>query len=211
MHPSLPALCRMLLHVAVAAAALLGAGPAAAQDYGAMIQQSMARMNAIVGQAEQRVGQAVQQRMQDPAVQAAWQQYVMASGGRPPMNYATFTYYYIYTNGFSAAGTAHMRANEAGIQRREAAAWQGLQQAQAARAAAQQGQRDAYFANQQEAGRQLMGQSTYVAPNGYRLQLPHTWQPGSTQQYQGQTYHVDAGGRYYVWGNGWWYPLATGR
>lgn len=195
------------------AALLVGAAaPAGAQDFNAMIQQSMARMNAIVGQAEQRVNGAVQQRMQDPAVQAAWQQYVASTGGRPAMNYPTFTYYYIYTNGFSAGGMAHMRATEAGIQQREATAWQGVRQAEAGRAAAQQGQRDAYFANQQEAGRQLMGQSTYRAPDGYRLQLPHTWQPNTTVQYQGRTYHVDAGGRYHVQGaDGWWYPLSAAR
>ena len=192
--------------------AAVTSGGACAQDYNAMIQQSMARMNAIVGQAEQQVSQVVQQRMHDPAVQAAWQQYVARSGGRPAMNYPTFTYYHVYTNGFSSAGTAHMRANEAGIQQREAAAWQGLRQAEAARGAAQQGQRDAYAANQQEAGRQLLGQSTYVAPNGYRLQLPHTWQPNTTVQHQGQTYRVDAAGRYHVLaGNGWWYPLSPGR
>lgn len=195
------------------AALLVGAAaPAGAQDFNAMIQQGMARMNAIVGQAEQRVNGAVQQRMQDPAVQAAWQQYVASTGGRPAMNYPTFTYYYIYTNGFSAGGMAHMRATEAGIQQREATAWQGVRQAEAGRAAAQQGQRDAYFANQQEAGRQLMGQSTYRAPDGYRLQLPHTWQPNTTVQYQGRTYHVDAGGRYHVQGaDGWWYPLSAAR
>lgn len=204
------------MHKPIAIAALLVAaftsGGASAQDYNAMIQQRMARMNAIVGQAEQRVAQVVQQRMHDPAVQAAWQQHVARSGGRPGMDYPTFTYHYVYTNGFSAAGTAHMRANEAGIQQREAAAWQSLRQAEAARGAAQQGQRDAYAANQQEAGRQLLGQSTYLAPNGYRLQLPHTWQPNTTVQHQGQTYHVDAGGRYHVLAaNGWWYPLAPAR
>ena len=197
---------------AVLAATLVGASTARAQDYNAMIQQSMARMNAIVGQAEQRVNGAVQQRMQDPAVQAAWQQYVASTGGRPAMNYPTFTYYYIYSNGFSANGMAHMRANEAGIQQREATAWQGVRQAEAGRAAAQQGQRDSYFANQQEAGRQLTGQSTYRAPNGQPLQLPHTWQANTTMQYQGQTYHVDAGGRYHVLAtNGYWYPLSAGR
>lgn len=203
----------MKLSTTLAAAVLCAAaGSAAAQDYQAMIQQSMARMNAIVGQAEQRVHLAVQQRMHDPAVQAAWQQYVARSGGRPAMNYPTFTYQYIYTNGFSSSGIAHMRANEAGIQQREAAAWQGLRQAEAARAAAQQGQRDAYFAGQQEAGRGLMGQSTYVAPNGYRLQLPHTWAANTTVQHDGHTYHVDAGGRYHVRGaDGWWYPLAPAR
>ena len=136
---------RRTLHATLptVATVLALAGPAQAQDYQAMIQQSMARMNNIVAQAENRMQGAVQQRMQDPAVQAAWQQYVARNGGRPAMNYPTFTYYYIYTNGFSSQGMAHMRATESGIQQREAAAWQGVRQAEAGRAAAQQGQRDA--------------------------------------------------------------------
>lgn len=185
---------------------------AAAQDYGAMVQQSMARMNAIVAQSQQGVNQIVQQRMHDPAVQQAWQRYLQQTGGRPAMDYPTFTYQYVYTNGFSQQGIAHARANEAGIQQRERAAWQGLQQAQQQRAAAMQAQRDGYNAHQQEAGRSLMGQSTYVAPNGQPLQLPHTWQRNTTQMHQGHVYHVDASGQYYVRGNdGWWYPLAAGR
>jgi hypothetical protein len=124
------------------------------------------------------------------------------------MDFATYTYQYIYTNGFSAAGIAHARANEAGIAQREAAAVQGLRQAEQNRAQAMQAQRDGYFRNQQEAGRGLMGQSTYVAPNGATLALPHTWQPNTTQVYQGNTYHVDASGQYHVLGSdGWWYPV----
>ncbi len=183
--------------------------PAQAQDYGAMVRQQMALMNANIARGQQQLDQMVQQRMQDPAVQQAWQQYLYQTGGRPAMNYARFTYNYIYTNGFSAAGIAHARSTEAGNQAREQAAWQGLRQAEQASAQALQGWRNGYHANQQEAGRQLMGQSTYLAPNGQPLVLPHTWPRNSTQQYQGQTYHVDASGQYHVWAaNGGWYPLA---
>lgn len=197
--------------LAAFAALTLAAAPAAAQNYDLMIRQALARQNAAVSQAQNQVQRIVAQRMQDPAVLASWQRYVQQSGGRPAMNYATYTYYYIYTNGFSAQGVAHMRANEGAIQQREAAAWQGLRQAQAQRALAQQQYRDGYHAQQQEAGRGLMGQSTYTLPNGQGRQLPHTWQPNTTHQYQGGTYHVDAGGRYYVLAaNGAWYPLASG-
>ncbi len=191
--------------------ALLLLSPAAqAQDYNAMLQQSIAAMNANIARGQQLVDQNVQQRMQDPAVQQAWQRYLQQTGGRPQMDYPRFTYNYIYTNGFSAQGLAHARANEAGMQAREQAAWQGLQQAQAHRAAAQQGQRDSYFANQQEAGRQLLGLSTYTAPGGQALQLPHTWQRNTTYQHQGQVYHVDHAGQYHVRAaNGWWTPLAA--
>lgn len=209
------ALCRgagrAALAAAFALALVLAPWPAAAQDYDLLIRQALARQNAAVNQAQNQVQRIVAQRMQDPAVQAAYGRYVQQSGGRPSMDFPTYTYYHVYTNGFSSQGMAHMRANEGAIQQREAAAWQGVRQAEAQRAMAQQ-QRDGYHARQQEAGRQLMGQSTYVLPNGQGLQLPHTWPANSTHQYQGHTYHVDAGGRYHVLaGNGWWYPLAAGR
>ncbi|MEO8133869.1 MAG: hypothetical protein ABI831_07840 [Betaproteobacteria bacterium] len=56
------------------------------------------------------------------------------------------------------------------------AAVQRLRDAQASPGAAQQQQRDSYFANQPEAGRGLMGQSTFRAQNGTQTVLPHTWQ-----------------------------------
>ncbi|KNZ32825.1 MAG: hypothetical protein AD742_08900 [Methylibium sp. NZG] len=200
---------------AAAAAALLSAAPVHAQDYGAMVQQSMARMNNIVAQAEQQSRNIVHQRMQDPQVQAAYRQYLgrMQASGRQAMDFRTYTYQWVYTRGFSADGMRHAQANEAGMRAREHAAWQGLQQAQAARGQAQQAQRNGYFANQQEAGRGLMGQSTYTVASGgqsgvAQMQLPHTWQANTMHQYQGHTYGVDASGQYHVLGsNGWWYPL----
>lgn len=183
-----------------------------AQNYEAMIQQQMAAMNANIQRGQNQIQQMVQQRMQDPAVQQAWQRYLQQTGGRPAMDYPTFTYNYIYTNGFSAQGIAHARANEQRNQGLEQAAVQRLRQAEMERGNAQQQQRDGYFANQQEAGRQLQGMSTYVAPNGQPLVLPHTWQRNGTYQHQGATYHVDGNGQYYVQAaDGWWYPLAAGR
>jgi hypothetical protein len=182
---------------------------AQAQDYGAMVQQSMARMNAIIANGQNQVNQMVQQRMQDPQVQMAYRQHMAAAAqnGQQPMPYAQFTYNYIYTRGFSADGIAHARANESAMAANERAAVQRLRDATQARGQAMQTQRDHYFANQQEAGRQLNGQSTYVAPNGQPMVLPHTWQPNTTHEYQGATYGVDASGQYHVLSNGWWYPV----
>ena len=198
------------LVAALAATAL----PAAAQDYAAMIRQSQARQQAIVDAATQRVNGALQQRMQDPQVQNAYRQYLwrMQQTGQRPMPFQTFTYQWIYTAGFSAAGIRHMQQTEAGIAQRENASVQALRQAQADRGQAQQAQRDGYFRNQQEAGRGLMGQSSYVGPNGATTVLPHTWAANTQQQYQGQTYRVDASGGYHVLApNGWWYPVAPQR
>ncbi len=182
---------------------------AGAQNFELMLQQQQQLMAANIARGEQMVQNNVTQRMQDPAVQQSWQRYLQQTGGRLAMDYRTYTYNYIYTNGFSASGIAHARANEQRNQGLEMAAAQRLRQAEAQRGQAQQGQRDGYFANQQEAGRQLQGSSTYVAPNGQPLVLPHTWQRNTTYQHQGGTYHVDGSGRYFVLAaNGWWYPLA---
>jgi hypothetical protein len=200
------------LFATAALIAAAAAGPAGAQDFQAMIAQSMGQMNAIVGAAQQRVQVAVQQRMQDPVVQQAWRQHLARTGGRPGMDYPTFTYHYIYTNGFSAAGMAHMRATEGRIQQQESAAWQGVRQAEADRAGAMQQQRDRFNANQHEAGLGLRGQGSWRAPDGTTLQLPHTWQPNTLNRWNGYTVHVDHAGQYRVLGaDGAWYPLRAGR
>src|SRR5688572_29325011 len=95
-------LIRPFLSVSLALAAL-------AQNFELMIQRQMAEMNANIQRGQNQVHQMVQQRMQDPAVQQAWQRYLQQTGGRPAMDYPTFTYNYIYTNGFTPGGIAHAR------------------------------------------------------------------------------------------------------
>lgn len=206
---------RLGRHALIAATSLFVAaaisGPVSAQDYAAMVRQSMNRMNQIVANAQQSVGNIVQQRMRDPQVQASYQQYLAQRRvyGQPAMDYPTYTYNYVYTRGFSREGIAHAQANEAGIRANENAAVRRLRDAEAQRGAAQQQQRDSYFANQQEAGRGLMGQSTFRAQNGTQVVLPHTWQANSRHEFQGNTYHVNESGQYFVRArDGWWYPLA---
>ena len=204
---------RLVAIVTTAALATLAAR-AAAQDYGAMVRQQMDAMNANIARGQQMVGDIVRQRMADPQVQAGYRQHLaqMRASGRPPLDYPTYTYHWIYTAGFSAQGIAMARANEAGIARAEQAKVRELRDAEARRGAAQQQLRDGYAANQQEAGRGLLGQSTYLAPDGSRVALPHTWAPNTQHEHQGQTYRVDAGGQVHVLGSdGWWYPLQPRR
>lgn len=206
---------RLRRHALIAAASLFAAaaaaGPVCAQDYGAMVRQSMNRMNQIINNAQQGVNNIVQQRMHDPQVQAAYQQYLVQrrAYGQPAMDFPTYTYNYVYTRGFSRDGIAFAQANEAGIRANENAAVRRLREAEAQRGAAQQQQRDHYFVNQQEAGRGLMGQSTYRAQNGTQVVLPHTWQANTRHEFQGNTYQVNEAGQYFVRAaDGWWYPLA---
>jgi hypothetical protein len=200
--------------VACSVACFFAATSASAQDYNALMRQSQAEMNRIMAQGQQQLDSMVAQRMRDPAVQATYRQHVaqMQASGRPALDFPTYTSQYIATRGFTADGIRSAQAANADMQAKERAAWQGLQQAQAQRGQAQQAQRDGYYKQQQEAGRQLMGNSTYAvaaeAGVGATVQLPHTWAANSTHQHQGKNYHVDASGNYHVQAaNGWWYPV----
>ena len=183
---------------------------ASAQDYGAMLRQSQMRSAQLTMQINQARAQAVNRKAQDPQVRAQYAQYVanMRARGMPAMSFFQYAEEYMFTRGFSREGMAYARNVNAGIQARERASVMAYRDAQAARGQAMQANRDAYFRNQQEAGRGLMGQSTYYGPNGYKTQLPHTWQNNTQHNYQGQTYRVTESGQYQVLGpNGWWQPI----
>jgi hypothetical protein len=209
MKTSIKSLGRSLAALAVIAGASSLPSLAAAQDYTAMINAQMAQMDATLAQAQQQVNGIVQQKMQDPAVQAAYQRHVAQAraSGLTPWNFETFAYNYAATGGFSAQGVAAWQQNEAANNARVMSAWQGLQAAQADRAAAQADLSAGFARNQNEFGNQLMGNSTFSSANGYSSVLPHTWQANTYHNYDGNTYYVDQGGRYYAYSNGSWVPL----
>lgn len=210
MKTSIKTLARSLAACALAAAA--GALPslAGAQDFTAMINAQMAQMDAVLAQGQQQVNAIVQQRMQDPAVQAAYQQHLARAraSGMQPWNFETFAYNYAATGGFSAQGVAAWQQNEAANNAKVMSAWQGLREAEANRAAAQADNAASFSRNMNEAGNQLMGNSTFASPNGYSSVLPHTWQANSLHVYEGNTYYVDVSGQYFAYSNGYWVPLA---
>ena len=177
------------------------------------IQAQQAQMDANIAAGQRQVQQIVQQKMQDPQVQQAYQQHLAQAGqqGAQPYDFPTFAYYYAATNGFSAQGRAIYAANERDIQGKEAAAMQGYRNAQAERQAAMSDWQAGYARNQQEAGRQLRGESSFVNPaNGATQPLPHTWQANTYHSHQGNTYYVDVSGRYWMAdpnNSGNWQPL----
>ncbi len=197
-----------LAALAVLAGACILPASALGQDWRAMVEQQ----NATVAAAQQQAYQIVQQKMQDPQVQAAYRQHQAqsAQSGTQPYDFPTFAYYYVATRGFSPEGKAAWNASEGAIQRNEQRAWQEYQDAQAASQSAINDLQAGYHRNQQEAGRQLMGQSTFVSPSGQTQALPHTWQPNTYNTYQGNTYFVDPSGQYWVSdpnNSGYWHPL----
>jgi len=177
----------------------LVSAPATAQSM-AGIQAQMNSFNARLAANQQRINGMIQQRMNDPQVRAAYSRYVARTraNGQWPISYQKFTYQYVATNGFSSRGTALYRHNEAINQSKIANSVAGLRQAEANRGAAQTNMQDHYNNNQYQTGLLLRGQSTYYGPNGGSTELPHTWQANSNHRYQGNVYHVDASGNYYV-------------
>jgi hypothetical protein len=209
MKSPIKTLNRSLAALAVLAGACGLPALAGAQDFTAMINAQMAQMDAVLAQGQQQVNAIVQQKMQDPAVQAAYQQHVARAQatGQPYWNFETFAYNYAATGGFSADGVAAWQRNEAANNAKVMEAWQGVREAEANRAAAQSENAAAFSRNQNEFGNQLMGNSTFAAPNGYTNVLPHTWQPDTYHVHEGNTYYVDQGGRYYAYSDGFWVPL----
>ena len=192
------------------AAALPINARAQSTSYDAMLQRSLADSARLTQNIQQSQNNLIQQGMQNPQIQAGYQQYLaqMQQRGAQPLDFATYAYYYMYTNGFSNAGIAQMNRVESGNRSAETARLQGVRQAEQQRGQAQVQQNDSFYRNQAEAGRGLMGQSTYYGQNGSPSQLPHTWQNNTVQDYQGQRYYVDQSGQYFrVDANGWMYPI----
>ncbi len=198
------------LATVAATAAVAIAAPASAQDFGAMINQQMSAMNNMLAGAQQQANGFVQQRMQDPQVQASYRAYVAKARaqGMPVQDFPSYTYDYIRTGGFSTGGMAMARASDNANTAKVGQAAADLRNAQANRAAAQAQLNGNFQRNNTEFGNQLMGNSTYYAPNGQPMVLPHTWQANGTYNYNGNYYHVDQSGNYYVYGtDGRWYGL----
>lgn len=202
-------LSRLLAAVAVLGGATALPSMASAQDFTAMINARMAQMNQMLARGQQGVNNIVAQKMQDPAVQRAYQIAAAQARaqGRQPQDFQTYAYYYAATNGFSAQGLQNLRNVDASNQAQEQAAFQALQQAQQNRSNAIAGLNSGFSNNQNTFGNSLLGNSTFVAPNGYASVLPHTWQANTYHNYNGTTFYVDNGGRYYAASNGYWVPL----
>lgn len=173
-------------------------------DLNAMFAGMSGAMNQQMAGVERQV---VAQAMNDPRCAAMYRDHRMQGGMLTPEQFA---YQYAATGGFTPQGMANYRSSEAANQAGERAAWQGLQQAQAARGAAQAEHSAHFSANQQEAGRSLMGQTTWIEPTyGISAALPQTMPPSSVYQdpHSGRTFGTDASGNMFLWDQGWWRPM----
>ncbi len=189
----------------LAAALLALTLPAAAQDWNAINRAFDGQLNAQMAGTQDAI---IRQNMADPRIQAMYAQAVASGQFRGTL--ADYAYAYAATGGFSQQGYGNLMASNAQIagqhDRMMADYW-----------ASQQAMRDAFAgwtggfaANQAEAGLGLTGQSTYQGGYGAQ-QVPHTWQPGGFYGWNGNTWHVDQTGQYWMAdpnGSGWWLPYA---
>jgi hypothetical protein len=207
-----------LLATSASLVMLLGTASANAQGYPntgfGYFNSSEGAVAALKGQVEagrqanvQGIYNRLARIMQDPAVQAQYQQY-RAQGG--PMNYQQYAYQWAMTGGFRPGGAADayraLNAETARVQ----GSWQGEQYAEAERGAAQGQMQQNYADNEQETGNLLEGRSTWSDPQtGMTYQLPHAM--SQSPQYDPQTnryFRMDDRGTYYVsTPNGSWEQL----
>ena len=179
-------------------------------DYGAMLQQQLQQSQRLTRQMQQAENNVVQQLMHNPDCIAKYQQH-RAGGGN--LSFEQFAYQYAATGGFSAQGMARLRQSEHANQQREQSAWQDYQQAQQQRGQAQQAYAEGYSANQQEAGRVMQGNSSWVDPaTGGTRALAYTGANDAVDTNTGQRFHRDESGQYYAQGaDGRWYPMEPAR
>lgn len=181
---------------------------ALAQDYGAMLNQQLQQSNALANQMQQMEQGIVQQNVQNPQVQASYQQY-LAQGGN--MSFDQYAYQYAATGGFTPEGKAFYNQNERQIQQREGQAIQDYRN-YTNNLWDQTGQYRRESADRQahQVGNLMAGTSDYIDPStGQQWNLPNT----QTGQFNydngsGNTFYNDSQGNYYRGDqNGYWYGM----
>ena len=171
---------------------------ASAQDIDSMLQQELQKSAAMTEQMQQMQNGIVNQNMQNPQVQAMYQNY-LASGGT--MSLQDFAYQYAATGGFSERGKQIYNDTTRNIQQRDQAALDDYRQNQQQNNQAINDMRwDSEDRTARARGNLLNGTTDYVDPNtGQTYNLPHT-APGGSQYYDpnsGDYFNNDDNGNYY--------------
>lgn len=173
-------------------------------DYGAMIQQQQQIMRQQQQQMQQREQQIIAQVMQDPRFAPMYHQH-RAQGGQ--MSPQQFAYALAATRWGTPDGIRDFQNSERANAQREHEALRRLREAEAQRGAAQSEWAARHHRNNQEFGRTLQGNSTYVLPNGQTIVLPHT-QPGVPQRdHHGRTFVMNERGQYFMATPYGWQPI----
>lgn len=209
-HAMLTTLLLQAMFATSASAQVYQSGYNLGPDYGAMLQQQLQQGQRLSQQMQQAESDVVQRLMQNPDCIAKYRHHRAAGGS---LSFAQFAYQYAATGGFSAQGMARFRQSERANQQREQSAWQDYQQAQQQRGATQRAYADGYIADQQEAGRVMQGNSSWVDPaTGNTRALAYIGTSDAVDTNTGQHFHRDESGQYYAQGtDGRWYPMNPSR
>lgn len=193
--------------VAVAVSPLAYSQDFTSMDFNAMNKAFNDRMNGQIATKEQSI---IRTLLNDPQVMAAYRQHLNQGGRSSPQQFA---YWYAATAGGDPKAVAQFQANEAANHAKVANSWKGFQQAQANRGQAQANYMAGFQHNNAEFGNLLMGNSTYVDPNaGSRYVLPHNVPAGHVHRDAvGRVFQMDGQGNYYVFNNGYWFPIQPSR
>ena len=172
-------------------------GQVLSQNYEAMIQQQLQQGNAMADQMRQMEQGIVQRNMQNPQVQAMYQNYINSGG---TMSFEAFSYNYAATAGFTPEGKAYYNQNENNIRQREMDAVNRYRQSQAENAQVLQQMHQGADNRARAVGNLMSGTSDYTDPGtGAQYNLPRNNQPDSYYHDQGtgQTFYNDPSGNYY--------------
>jgi hypothetical protein len=178
--------------------------PLKADDYGAMMQQSLQQSDQLTQQMQQAQTNLIQQNLQNPQVQAMYQQHLAQGGTMTPEQFA---YNYAATGGFSREGMINYNRTTQDIQQRDQAAINAYRDNQQRNYNEIQNsyQRNDEIAHQR--GNLLNGTTDYVDPNtGAQYNLSHTAQPNSPSYNPntGESFYPDNQGNYQrIDQNGW--------
>ncbi|WP_439575201.1 hypothetical protein [Phreatobacter sp.] len=173
-------------------------------NYGAMIEQQQQLARQQQQQMQQQQQQVIAQVMQHPNFGPMYQQH-RAQGGQ--MSPQQFAYQLAATRWGSPEGIRHFQNSERANHQREFDSARGLRDAERRRGDAQMGWSNGYHRNNNEFGRTVQGNSTYVMPNGQTIVLPHT-QPGVPQRDQhGRTFVMNNQGQYFMATPYGWQPM----
>jgi hypothetical protein len=180
------------------------ATPLKADDYDAMMQQSLQQSDQLTQQMQQAQSNLIQQNLQNPQVQAMYRQHLAQGGTMTPEQFA---YNYAATGGFSREGMINYNRTTQDIQQRDQAAinsYRGNQQR------IYNDRQNSYQRNDEIAhqrGNLLNGTTDYVDPNsGAQYNLSHTAQPNSPSYNPntGESFYPDSQGNYQrIDQNGW--------
>jgi hypothetical protein len=180
------------------------ASPLKADDYDAMMQQSLQQSDQLTQQMQQAQTNLIQQNLQNPQVQAMYQQHLAQGGTMTPEQFA---YNYAATGGFSREGMINYNRTTQDIQQRDQAAINAYRDNQQRNYNEMQNsyQRNDEIAHQR--GNLLNGTTDYVDPNtGAQYNLSHTAQPNSPSYNPntGESFYPDNQGNYQrIDQNGW--------